>query len=126
MKIREQIIFFFGRNFFSFDGPNQKYMPPPIYIPPPEPEPTGDIKGIFHSLIWRDLCLKALIDKTSSWVAKLGFGFEKRIHENEKNNIRFAFLLPNGPYHNYYQKKVKEIRQELGIYLNYDQLIQFL
>lgn len=41
----------------------------------------------------------------SDWL-NLGMEFEKRILANEKNNLKFNFLLPNDPYNSYYKTKV--------------------
>ena len=63
-------------------------------------------------------------DKTAQFVARNGYEFEKRcvlcliawlflaqrcrlsILANEKNNVKFNFLLPGDPYNAYYQHKV--------------------
>jgi splicing factor 3A subunit 1 len=47
--------------------------------------------------------LRKIIDKTSDFVARNGFGFEERIREKESDNQKFNFLNPNDPYHEYYQ-----------------------
>lgn len=35
-----------------------------------------------------------------------GMEFEKRILANEKNNVKFNFLVPHDPYHAYYKLRV--------------------
>lgn len=35
-----------------------------------------------------------------------GMEFEKRILANEKNNMKFNFLVPTDPYHAYYRMRV--------------------
>ncbi len=35
-----------------------------------------------------------------------GAEFEKRILANEKNNVKFNFLVPTDPYHAYYRMRV--------------------
>jgi splicing factor 3A subunit 1 len=37
----------------------------------------------------------------------LGAEFEKRILANEKNNVKFNFLVPTDPYHAYYKLRVR-------------------
>jgi len=75
--------------------------------------------------------IRAIIDKTSQFVAKHGASldhslgslpislfdsmflvgeggeFEKRILANEKNNVKFNFLVPTDPYHAYYKLRVR-------------------
>jgi splicing factor 3A subunit 1 len=41
--------------------------------------------------------------------------FEKRILANEKNNVKFNFLVPTDPYHAYYQLRVGVTIQEGAI-----------
>jgi splicing factor 3A subunit 1 len=41
-----------------------------------------------------------------SVLARSGPEFEKRILANEKNNVKFNFLVPTDPYHAYYQLRV--------------------
>jgi hypothetical protein len=38
--------------------------------------------------------------------ALAGAEFEKRILGNEKNNVKFNFLIPTDPYHAYYKLRV--------------------
>lgn len=52
--------------------------------------------------------LRKIIDKTSDFVARNGFGFEERIREKENDNPKFNFLNPNDPYHDYYQVMISE------------------
>lgn len=49
-----------------------------------------------------------IVDKTASFVARVGPGFENRVRETEANNPKFNFLNPHDPYHAYYLHKVKE------------------
>ncbi len=37
-----------------------------------------------------------------------GAEFEKRILVNEKNNVKFNFLVPSDPYHAYYRMRVRQ------------------
>lgn len=59
-------------------------------------------------------CVKDIVDKTASFVARNGPEFESRIRQNEQNNAKFNFLNPADPYHAYYQHKVKEFREGKG------------
>ncbi|GMH40484.1 hypothetical protein BSKO_08388 [Bryopsis sp. KO-2023] len=52
--------------------------------------------------------IRAIVDKTAQFVARNGMEFEKRILANEKNNLKFNFLLPNDPYNMYYKTKIAE------------------
>ena len=51
------------------------------------------------------------MDKTASYVARNGPGFESKIKEAEANNPKFNFLNPHDPYHAYYLHKVKEFME---------------
>lgn len=52
-----------------------------------------------------------IVDKTASYVARNGPGFESKIKEAEANNSKFNFLNPHDPYHAYYLHKVKEFME---------------
>jgi splicing factor 3A subunit 1 len=54
--------------------------------------------------------IRAIVDKTASFVARNGVEFEKRILANEKNNVKFNFLTPTDPYHAYYKVRVRRAR----------------
>tara|TARA_R110002050_G_scaffold190321_2_gene324963 strand:- start:422 stop:742 length:321 start_codon:yes stop_codon:yes gene_type:complete len=66
--------------------------PPPagVIIPPPE--------------------LRTIVDKTASFVARVGQSFEEKIKEAEKANPKFCFLDTNDHYHAYYQWKIQDVR----------------
>ncbi len=51
------------------------------------------------------------MDKTASFVARIGIEFEQRIRANEADNKKFNFLNPGDPYHAYYQHKIKEAKE---------------
>ncbi|KAI9021180.1 Pre-mRNA splicing factor PRP21 like protein-domain-containing protein [Hyaloraphidium curvatum] len=55
--------------------------------------------------------LRAVADKTASFVARNPPEFEDRIRENERANPKFSFLNPRDPYHAYYQMKLKRARE---------------
>lgn len=42
-------------------------------------------------------------------MAKNGSEFEAKIHENERHNLKFAFMNPNDPYNMYYRKRLQEL-----------------
>ena len=44
----------------------------------------------------------------------LGPEFQTRIRQNEQNNPKFNFLNTGDPYHAYYQRKVKEFKENDG------------
>ncbi len=52
-----------------------------------------------------------IADKTAQFVAKNGTAFEQRILNNDRNTVKFGFLLPGNPYNPYYQSKVKEFKE---------------
>lgn len=56
--------------------------------------------------------IRAIVDKTATFVARNGPEFEKRILGSEKNNAKFNFLLPTDPYHAYYQSKIAAFAEE--------------
>ncbi|GLI60020.1 hypothetical protein VaNZ11_002084, partial [Volvox africanus] len=58
--------------------------------------------------------IRAIIDKTAQFVSKNGVEFEKRILSNEKNNVKFNFLVPTDPYHAYYKLRIKDFSAEDG------------
>lgn len=55
-----------------------------------------------------------MIDRTASFVAKIGIEFEKRILEKEANNAKFSFLSPSDPLYSYYQQKIRDFKAAQG------------
>ena len=51
------------------------------------------------------VCIE-IIEKTASFVARVGENFEKKVAEREKDNPKFAFLKPTDAYHMYYRARV--------------------
>jgi splicing factor 3A subunit 1 len=52
--------------------------------------------------------IRAVADRTASYVAKNGRAFESRILKSAKGKTpKFAFLQPNSPFHAYYEDKIK-------------------
>jgi len=60
-------------------------------------------------LIYPPPDVRGVIDKTAQFVAKCGPEFEQRVLR-EQNHAKFSFLLPNNPYRQYYEHKVKEFK----------------
>lgn len=58
--------------------------------------------------------IRNIVDKTASFVARVGPGFESRVRETEGNNPKFNFLNSHDPYHAYYLHKVKECMEGKG------------
>lgn len=56
--------------------------------------------------------IRAIVDKTASFVARNGPEFEKRILGSEKNNAKFNFLLSTDPYNAYYKSKIAACQEE--------------
>ena len=57
--------------------------------------------------------IKAVIDKTASYVAKNGVSFESLINKVEANNPKFNFLrYQDDPYRPYYIQKLQENQPE--------------
>ena len=51
--------------------------------------------------------IRAVADRTASYVAKNGRAFEQRILSSAKGKTpKFAFLQPNNPFHAYYQERI--------------------
>lgn len=52
--------------------------------------------------------IRAVADRTASYVAKNGRAFENRILSSAKGKTpKFAFLQPTNPFHTYYQERIK-------------------
>ena len=52
--------------------------------------------------------IRAVADKTASYVAKNGRAFEARILGSGKGKTpKFAFLQPTSPFHAYYEDKIR-------------------
>ncbi|PNY01574.1 putative splicing factor 3A subunit 1-like protein, partial [Trifolium pratense] len=56
--------------------------------------------------------IRAIVDKTSLFVAKSGLEFEKRIIVSYAGNANFNFLNSSDPYHAYYQHRLAEFRAQ--------------
>lgn len=71
--------------------PRPSFAESGVIIPPPE--------------------LRAIVDKTASFVARVGAQFESKIREQERSNPKFGFLYENDPYNKYYHQQVEAVRQ---------------
>lgn len=76
-------------------------------------------------LIYPPPDLRAIVDKTAAFVARVGAHFEARIREQEKHNQKFSFLNENDAYHAYYRRQTEaaqrgESTTELGAASNTD------
>ncbi|BDA49786.1 Splicing factor 3A subunit 1 [Coccomyxa sp. Obi] len=58
--------------------------------------------------------IRAIVDKTADFVGRNGLTFEKKILQNEQNNVKFNFLRSTDPYHAYYRFKVAEAQKSVG------------
>ena len=113
-------------------------MAPALNLPPPThgvsdelrskdgPAPA-DAAPQFPSsgLIYPPPDLRAIVDKTAAFVARVGAHFEARIREQEKHNQKFSFLNENDAYHAYYRRQTEaaqrgESTTELGAASNTD------
>ncbi|WFD45223.1 SF3a splicing factor complex subunit [Malassezia psittaci] len=58
--------------------------------------------------------LRVIIDKTASFVARVGPRFEAKIREQERGNPKFAFLNEGDPYYAYYRVQSQAAKQGGG------------
>lgn len=47
-----------------------------------------------------------IVEKTASYVARVGETFERKVAAKERDNPKFAFLRPTDAYHTYYRTRV--------------------
>ncbi|CAI4231138.1 unnamed protein product [Auanema sp. JU1783] len=73
-------------------------------------EPSLSGKSII-GLIFPPPDIRAVVDKTASFVARNGVAFENRICEKEANSAKFSFLSPTDPYHAYYRLKIRDCQE---------------
>lgn len=59
------------------------------------------------SIIYPPPELRTVVDITAHFVAKNGKEFERKLLETESSRLKFAFLLSDSPYHNYYNSKIE-------------------
>lgn len=57
--------------------------------------------------------VRAIVDKTATFVARNGKHFEAKIMSRGMTNLKFGFLRLDDPYRAYYDHKVKSIREDL-------------
>ena len=82
---------------------------PRIIYPPPELRGKQTRDELFAPN-----CGIVIVDKTAGYVARMGPQFEIEMREREKNNLKFAFLNANDPYHTYYRMRLKETLEGKG------------
>lgn len=52
--------------------------------------------------------IRAVVDKTAAFVAKLGKSFEEKIlNSAEGKTAKFNFMKPFDPYHPFYESRIK-------------------
>eukprot|EP00004_Rigifila_ramosa_P024514 TRINITY_DN7131_c0_g1_i1.p1 TRINITY_DN7131_c0_g1~~TRINITY_DN7131_c0_g1_i1.p1 ORF type:complete len:704 (-),score=225.81 TRINITY_DN7131_c0_g1_i1:70-2181(-) len=56
--------------------------------------------------------LRAIIEKTATFVARNGRQFEGRIVANMRESAKFSFLQADDPYNAYYEHKIKEFSEQ--------------
>lgn len=56
--------------------------------------------------------IRAVCDKTATFVAKFGKSFEQKVMASEEGKtLKFSFLKPFDPYHAYYENRIMEIEE---------------
>ena len=55
--------------------------------------------------------IRAVIDKTAEFVAKMGPEFEKKILSQQGGEKKFAFLATSSPYRRYYDTRVRDLKE---------------
>ena len=83
--------------------------------------PPNDIKCLHPSTLFTALALMrvcvcvalprlspiaVIVEKTASYVARVGETFERKVAAKERDNPKFAFLRPTDAYHTYYRARV--------------------
>jgi splicing factor 3A subunit 1 len=73
---------------------------------------TKPVHGEIVGLIIPPPVVRAIVDKTASFVAKHGRAFENKISGSaQAGSSKFQFLDPSNPYHKYYEEKIKELSE---------------
>ena len=76
---------------------------------------TKPVHGEIVGLIIPPPVVRAIVDKTASFVAKHGRAFENKISGSaQAGSSKFQFLDPSNPYHKYYEEKIKELSESLS------------
>lgn len=83
--------------------------PPPEKVVPSEIG-TRAVQGKMVGFIRPPPDVRAIVDKTAAFVARMGDEVERKISAAEQANVKFTFLRPDDPYHSYYKHKVAEGR----------------
>eukprot|EP00613_Pedinella_sp_CCMP2098_P075338 CAMPEP_0171913066 /NCGR_PEP_ID=MMETSP0993-20121228/11512_1 /TAXON_ID=483369 /ORGANISM="non described non described, Strain CCMP2098" /LENGTH=552 /DNA_ID=CAMNT_0012547005 /DNA_START=3 /DNA_END=1657 /DNA_ORIENTATION=+ len=59
--------------------------------------------------------IRAVVDKTATFVARHGKSFEQKIVEKDPTSSKFNFMRPHDPYNAYYEFKIKECEENGGV-----------
>ena len=91
-------------------------LPAPTHAAPSELVPLADeakeaSRFDTSEVIYPPPDLRAIVDKTASFVARVGPRFEAKIREQERGNPKFAFLNEGDPYYAYYRTQTEAARQ---------------
>ena len=74
----------------------------------------SNIKGIVGMII-PPPDMRAIIDRTAQFIAKQGPTMEKKIFSSDPTKIKFAFILPDNPFHPYYKMAVQSFKEGKSI-----------
>ncbi|KAL6627672.1 hypothetical protein ACP70R_031398 [Stipagrostis hirtigluma subsp. patula] len=96
------------------DQEQQQQAPPPPPGAKAEPPPTVATHTRPIGIIRPPRGIRAIIEKTATFVAKIGPEFERRIISHNKGNSKFNFLQLSDPYHAYYQHRLSELADAPG------------
>lgn len=70
----------------------------------------SNIKGIVGMIV-PPPDMRAIIDRTAQFIAKQGPAMEKKIFSSDPTKIKFAFILPDNPFHPYYKMAVQSFKE---------------
>jgi splicing factor 3A subunit 1 len=88
------------------DAPPEKVVPGELG--------TRAVQGKMVGFIRPPPDVRAIVDKTAAFVARMGDEVERKIAAAEQANVKFTFLRADDPYHSYYKHKVAEGRSGGG------------
>ncbi|WFD04107.1 SF3a splicing factor complex subunit [Malassezia obtusa] len=94
----------------------QLHLPPPAHgasteLVPMAKEAKEASRFDSSEVIYPPPDLRAIVDKTASFVARVGPRFEAKIREQERGNPKFAFLNEGDPYYAYYRVQTQAAKQ---------------
>lgn len=77
---------------------------------------AGAIQGKVTGVIIPPPDIRAVVDKTASFVAKYGKTFEQKILNSEEGKTsKFNFMKPYDPYHAYYEQKIRLVLSSIVV-----------